>query len=358
MAARVEGQRGDAVRAAAAREVEVALLRRAGAVEDHDPGRRLAVGQEQRVGEAVELSQLGRRGHGMLHRSFIIAPHGGGCGLARLSTGLAPERARPARGRRLRRDRARARVRHARLRLRRGRHARPGARIRRGVPRARRSASRSIYASKAFPCTAAFRLFAEEGLSADVASAGELHLALAGGFEPERLYLHGNNKTHADLDYALDAGVGHIVVDSFDEIERLRGTAVRALIRVTPGIQPSTHSYIQTGQEDSKFGFGIDDVPRAVERLPRRRARAARAARAHRLAGARARGLRADRRGARRRSATSRCSTSAAGSASPTRATSGRRRSRTTSRRCVRRAPHGRDACSASRAARWSATPA
>ncbi len=121
-----------------------------------------------------------------------------------------------------------------------------------------------IYASKAFPCTAAYRLFAEEGLSTDVASGGELHLALAGGFEPSRVHMHGNNKTPAELDYALEVGVGHIVVDSFDEIERLRGRAVRVLVRVTPGIKPSTHSYIQTGQEDSKFGFGLDDVQRAV----------------------------------------------------------------------------------------------
>jgi diaminopimelate decarboxylase len=122
-----------------------------------------------------------------------------------------------------------------------------------------------IYASKAFPCTAAYRLFADEGLSTDVASGGELHLALAGGFDPARIYFHGNNKTPAELDYALETGVGHIVVDSFDEIERLRGRGARVMVRVTPGIKPSTHSYIQTGQEDSKFGFGLDDVPRAVE---------------------------------------------------------------------------------------------
>jgi len=121
-----------------------------------------------------------------------------------------------------------------------------------------------IYAGKAFPCTAAFRLFAEEGLGCDVASAGELHLALAGGMPPERIYVHGNNKTPAELERALAAGVGHIVVDSFDELERLRGRGARVMLRVTPGIKPSTHSYIQTGQEDSKFGFGLDDVPRAV----------------------------------------------------------------------------------------------
>ena len=131
--------------------------------------------------------------------------------------------------------------------------------------RARTERFEVIYAGKAFPATAAFRLFAEEGLSADVASGGELHHALAGGVDAARIYMHGNNKTPAELDYALQAGVGHIVVDSFDEIERLRGRGPRALLRVTPGIRPSTHSYIQTGQEDSKFGFGLDDVPRAVE---------------------------------------------------------------------------------------------
>src|SRR5215218_2059102 len=77
-----------------------------------------------------------------------------------------------------------------------------------------------IYASKAFPCTAAYRLFAEEGLSTDVASGGELHLALAAGMDPKRLYMHGNNKLPAELDYAIESGLGHIVVDSFDEIER------------------------------------------------------------------------------------------------------------------------------------------
>ncbi len=130
--------------------------------------------------------------------------------------------------------------------------------------RARAERFEVIYASKAFPCTAAYRLFAEEGLSADVASGGELHLALAGGFTPEQIYFHGNNKTPAELERALEVGVGHIVVDSFDEIDRLRNRGARVMLRVTPGIKPSTHSYIQTGQEDSKFGFGLDDVPRAV----------------------------------------------------------------------------------------------
>jgi len=132
--------------------------------------------------------------------------------------------------------------------------------------RARTDRFEVVYASKAFPNVAALRLLAAEGLSVDVASGGELHMALAAGFEPERIYLHGNNKSRAELDFALERGVGHIVVDSFDEIDRLEGSGAKVMLRVTPGIEPATHSYIQTGQEDSKFGFGLDDVPRALDR--------------------------------------------------------------------------------------------
>ncbi len=136
--------------------------------------------------------------------------------------------------------------------------------------RARTDRFEVLYASKAFPCVAAFRLMAEEGLSADVASGGELHLALAGGLDPARIYMHGNNKTEQELTYALERGVGTIVVDSFDEIDRLErlaaGRSQPVMVRVTPGIEASTHAYIQTGQEDSKFGFGIAEVPSALER--------------------------------------------------------------------------------------------
>jgi diaminopimelate decarboxylase len=131
--------------------------------------------------------------------------------------------------------------------------------------RARTESFEVIYAGKAFACRAVFALIAEEGLSCDVASGGELHLALSAGFDPARVYMHGNNKTQAELAYALESGVGHIVVDSFDEIERLRGSGARVLLRVTPGIEPSTHSYISTGQVDSKFGFAAGDVAQAVE---------------------------------------------------------------------------------------------
>ena len=118
-----------------------------------------------------------------------------------------------------------------------------------------------LYASKAAPFTAAYRVCREEGLSVDVASGGELHMALVAGFEPERIYMHGTNTSAEELRMAFEARIGCIVVDSLDEIERADWLADReqdVLIRLTPGITPSTHSYVQTGQIDSKFGFAIE----------------------------------------------------------------------------------------------------
>jgi diaminopimelate decarboxylase len=127
-----------------------------------------------------------------------------------------------------------------------------------------------VFASKAAPLTAAYRVCAEEGLSVDVASGGELHMALRAGYEPARIHLHGNNKAEAELRYAIEAGVRYMILDSFDEIERLDTMLERpqeVLIRVTPGIAADTHSYVQTGGLDSKFGFGIEDelAARAVD---------------------------------------------------------------------------------------------
>jgi diaminopimelate decarboxylase len=127
-----------------------------------------------------------------------------------------------------------------------------------------------VYASKAAPVSAIYRLFADEGLAIDVASGGELHMAIEAGCDPGRLYLHGNNKTRPELEAAIGAGVGYVIVDSFDEIERLEALLdhpLDVLIRVTPGIRADTHSYIQTGQLDSKFGFGLDDglAAKAIE---------------------------------------------------------------------------------------------
>jgi diaminopimelate decarboxylase len=132
-----------------------------------------------------------------------------------------------------------------------------------------------LFGSKAFPCTAVYRALAEEGLACDVASGGELALALRAGFDPARIYLHGNAKSERELREALDAGVGHVVLDSFDDVERIeriaaeRGSAQEVLIRVTPGVTGDTHHAISTGQADSKFGFSMHDARDAIERLSR-----------------------------------------------------------------------------------------
>lgn len=132
-----------------------------------------------------------------------------------------------------------------------------------------------LFASKAFPCTAVYRLLAEEGLACDVASGGELHLALRGGFDPARIYLHGNAKSESELAEALRAGVGHVVLDSAQDIERLARLAAQAdveqevLIRVTPGVGGATHAAISTGQSDSKFGFALDEAHGAIAEIER-----------------------------------------------------------------------------------------
>jgi diaminopimelate decarboxylase len=131
------------------------------------------------------------------------------------------------------------------------------------------------FASKAFPCTAVLEIFAREGLWCDVASGGELHLALAAGFAPERIVVHGNAKSREELEQALALGVGMIVIDNFDEIERLRelaeargagAGAQRVLVRVTPDVRGETHEKISTGQADSKFGFALADAREALAR--------------------------------------------------------------------------------------------
>jgi diaminopimelate decarboxylase len=183
-----------------------------------------------------------------------------------------------------------------------------------------------VFAAKAFPCTAVLAVFAQEGLWCDVASGGELHLALRAGFAPERIVLHGNAKSEAELRMALDARVGLLVVDNFDELDRLerllsdlKADVVRSahaptdgaahvrpragshatlqevphaapptpshatgspltgeeghgyvqdvLIRVTPDVRGETHEKISTGQADSKFGFSMGDAPAAIERI-------------------------------------------------------------------------------------------
>jgi diaminopimelate decarboxylase len=119
------------------------------------------------------------------------------------------------------------------------------------------------YAGKAFLCKTLARWVEEEGLALDVCTGGELAVAAAIGFPPERLLFHGNNKSVAELTRAVGYGVGRIVLDAFEEIDRLARAAAaagrrqRVLIRVTPGVEAHTHSYVATGQEDQKFGFSL-----------------------------------------------------------------------------------------------------
>ena len=138
---------------------------------------------------------------------------------------------------------------------------------------------RTAYASKAFLCKAMAKLACDEGLCIDVSTGGELAVALAAGVPGERLVLHGNNKSEAELEAGLVAGVGRIVVDSFDEVDRLarllgppmagEAPLPSVLVRVTPGIEAHTHEYVMTGQDDSKFGFGLASgaAAEAVRRL-------------------------------------------------------------------------------------------
>lgn len=132
-----------------------------------------------------------------------------------------------------------------------------------------------VYAGKAFMSLAMVNLVAEEGCCLDVSSGGELAFARRAGFPMERIYVHGNNKTPAELIECLEAGVGRIVVDSFEEIERLsalaseRGATQKVLVRVTPGVEADTHDFIMTGAEDSKFGFGRNQglAMQAIKRI-------------------------------------------------------------------------------------------
>ena len=145
------------------------------------------------------------------------------------------------------------------------------------------------YATKAFLCVAMARLAHEEGMCLDVSTGGELHVALTAGVPAERLVLHGNNKSTEELAAALSVGVGRIIVDSFDEIDRIERLAAdpplleggpedavslvrtrpKVLARITPGVEVHTHEFVRTGQEDSKFGFGLSSgaAAQAVARL-------------------------------------------------------------------------------------------
>ena len=136
------------------------------------------------------------------------------------------------------------------------------------------------YASKAFLCKAMARIAHDEGMHIDVATGGEMHIALAAGVPGDRLVFHGNNKSTDELAMAMDADISRIVVDSFNEMDRIESLVSSGrpcpsvLLRINPGIDAHTHEYLQTGIPDSKFGFPLTDGI-AVEAIRRARASAA-----------------------------------------------------------------------------------
>jgi diaminopimelate decarboxylase len=130
--------------------------------------------------------------------------------------------------------------------------------------------SEVIWASKSLPLTSVFRLLGEEGLGIDVAGGGELVMALAAGINPSKIVMHGNAKTDEEIEMAVTAGVGTIVIDNFDDIDRLEKIVKgeqAVLVRIIPGILPDTHLANATGQDDSKFGLSISNAKVAIERL-------------------------------------------------------------------------------------------
>lgn len=141
---------------------------------------------------------------------------------------------------------------------------------------------RVIYATKAFLCRSMAKLAYDEGMLLDVASGGELHVALSAGVPAAACTLHGNNKSSAELRMAIQVGVKHVIVDSFDEMDRIdaligaglrsaAGSVPDVVLRITPGVSAYTHEFISTGQNDSKFGFNLEngDAHRAVDRARR-----------------------------------------------------------------------------------------
>lgn len=122
-----------------------------------------------------------------------------------------------------------------------------------------------LYASKAFSCEAVYAIAKNEGIGVDVVSGGELFTAVKAGFPAEKIYMHGNNKLERELEFALDCGVGNIVVDSFREADILDAFAAKknviqnVLIRINPGVEAHTHAFVQTARTDSKFGFSVAD---------------------------------------------------------------------------------------------------
>ncbi|HXP20678.1 MAG TPA: diaminopimelate decarboxylase [Streptosporangiaceae bacterium] len=134
----------------------------------------------------------------------------------------------------------------------------------------RHARGRVCFAVKAFPSVAMIRVLAREGLGCDVVGAGELRLALAAGADPAKIVMHGNAKTDEDISAALAARIGYIVVDGFDDIDRIERLArdrTPVLLRVSPGIESATHAALATGGKESKFGIPVEQVPAAIARM-------------------------------------------------------------------------------------------
>lgn len=137
--------------------------------------------------------------------------------------------------------------------------------------------SRTVYASKAFLNQALCYIIEEEGLGLDVVSGGELYIALKAGFPPEKIFFHGNNKSNAEIKMAVEAGIGRFMLDNLKEARYINKVAgrleksIKAILRVTPGIEAHTHEFIQTGQIDSKFGVSVyrDQALKAIEEIIR-----------------------------------------------------------------------------------------
>jgi diaminopimelate decarboxylase len=130
--------------------------------------------------------------------------------------------------------------------------------------------SRACFAVKAFPSVAMIRVLVESGLGCDVVGAGELRLALAVGADPATIVMHGNAKSDQDIQAAIDARIGYIVVDGFDDIDRIERLASRkipVLLRVSPGVESATHAALATGGKASKFGVPVEQVPAAIARM-------------------------------------------------------------------------------------------
>ncbi|MGN6792688.1 MAG: diaminopimelate decarboxylase [Streptosporangiaceae bacterium] len=140
----------------------------------------------------------------------------------------------------------------------------------RDAMRSRHLRSRACFAVKAFPSVAMIRVLVESGLGCDVVGAGELRVALAAGADPASILMHGNAKSDEDIQAAIDAGIGYIVVDGFDDIdriERLAGRPTPVLLRVSPGVESATHTALATGGKTSKFGVPVEQVPDAIARM-------------------------------------------------------------------------------------------